>query len=62
MHTTYLKRPVSYKRAMEILDVSRTTLDRKVKEGLFEKFYLGSKPYLDLDQIEKSFSKLNRHE
>lgn len=52
------KKPVSLKQAMALLDVSRTTLDRKVKEGILQKFYFGSKPYLDLDQIERAFTKI----
>jgi hypothetical protein len=52
------KKPLSFKQAMAMLDVSRTTLERKVKDGTLQKFYLGSKPYLDLEQIEKAFSKI----
>jgi hypothetical protein len=56
MNTHAPKKPLSFKRAMALLDVSRTTLDRKVKDGTLTKFYLGSKPYLDLEEIEKSFT------
>jgi predicted DNA-binding transcriptional regulator AlpA len=52
-----LKKPISIKQAMSLLDVSRPTIERRVKEGTLQKFYLGSKPYLDLEQIEKAFTK-----
>lgn len=48
-------KPISMKKAMSLLDVSRMTLDRRVKEGTLTKYYLGGKPYLDQDEIEKAF-------
>lgn len=49
------EKPISIKKAMDLLDVSRMTIDRRVKQGKLTKYYLSDKPYLDLAEIEKSF-------
>lgn len=50
--------PITYKMAKEKYDLARTTLDRKVKQGIFQKFTLpgSSKIYLDENEIINAFT------
>jgi len=49
-------KPISIKKAMELLDCTRVTLDAKIKKGVFTKYYLDGKPYLDEEEIKSKFT------